>query len=368
MVTNFQPCRPMRGILFVTFLLLFSSLAQAAFQGAAGEAVLVPFVMYDSSHGINTTIKITVPVGVYESRIPNEFTAPHTSPSGGDLSTQNTVNLRYIFFNESGEQLYDNYLEIYPDSIAQLNWGAVAPFLSGTPGYLLLQTKNGFQGLAADYNIFADVTMTVGNRAVNIPTYALADGEDTIGGLPIEGSNEVLKDYPGSPLYTSIYPLASGIRTGAIDEPKSKRTHFDLLLGRRTRAFSLFSFFGQGGPEPTLLVVWNDGNYSKWDWTPVDVYNEDGTYCSDMIQLGKHLNLIWVQPNSLTPINQLPGVTYQQFCTAGATFPVSNGPRYVKVSLPSTQTNSASVAFSIILGASEQLHLARERGRVALEK
>ena len=64
----------------------FSMPSHAIIEAAPGEALLVPFVVYNDgviggTTPINTIVELTVPGSVGHDTIPNFYTASHTSPT-----------------------------------------------------------------------------------------------------------------------------------------------------------------------------------------------------------------------------------------------------------------------------------------------
>lgn len=212
------------GMIFLAFLVA-NTKAGAAFQGVAGEALLVPFVLYDEANGINTTITITIPSKVGTAKIANEYTAPHTTPSNTPLPTNQLV-VHWTFFNKDGVHLLDKILNMLPNTTHSLSWATIVksiPELNGKPGYLLIQTDAGAHGEQADFNMFADASMSFKSGPASIPVMALSDGKDVLGGNPGPG-NEVVGLCPN----IQISPLSSGIRTGAANGSAPGRTMFTL--------------------------------------------------------------------------------------------------------------------------------------------
>ena len=235
-----------------------NSAAYAIFQGSAGEALLVPLVLYDANTSTNTTISVTVPSRIGESLIPNEYTAPHTSPSDTNLPDTD-VKIHWTFFNQYGVVMQDGYFLTMPNSIYILDWKSIAPGQKGIPGYMLLQTEAGFHGEVADFNIFADAKFSMGSESTNIPVFPLADGTDAtepVGNCFIEGENEActytLFNPTSNPTHNFVSPLSSGIKTGGHANVTGE-TSFDLMPGRRTGTLSPLGLFVRGF-EPTLSL------------------------------------------------------------------------------------------------------------------
>ncbi len=359
----------------VSFLMLTFSSTQtsAIFQGVAGEALLVPFVLYDDTHQINTTVEIIVPSKVGTAMIPNEFTAPHTTPMTTELPRSTPLNVRYAFYDRIGRHRLDAWLPALPDQILSLNWGSIINTfglrdrLNGEPGYLVIQPEAGWAGEQADFALSGDASLSFSSRLANIPVFALSNGADS--GVESEQpslGNEVVTPRPS----IRVAPLASGVRTGIVDEDPRTVTSFDLYFGKR-RATILPIF---PGPiwwilptQPTLLIVWNDRNKTGRDVdVHFNVYDDEANECADRRPLPNQLEIFWIGPPG-APTWSPDYITTETLCTPLPSspfvfFPPLSG--FVRFFLLSPQQDAASVAFSIIFsGTQTKTILAHERGR-----
>jgi hypothetical protein len=363
------------GLAICFLLAVFAEPVGAGLHSVAGEGLLVPFVLYDPAYAINTVVYITVPAGIWTDSIPNEQTAPHTSP--GDISNPlvSPITLHWTFFDLDGKRLQDGKLQSVPNGITTLNWGTIAPSQIGEPGYLIVQTELGAQGKEADANLFGDAFMSFGYRLADIPVLALADGEDAWpaganqneqGPNPVQG-NEIVGRFPpssmsGLPASELHSPFSAGIRVGSADSDQPTITEFDLPFGRRSGK----SMTPMGGPwlpsQPTLLVVWNDHNDTQWSHTPVFLFDDSANYCSDSLNLSRQLNIYWISPP--VPFGFGPDyLGWKQLCTPSPNALTS--PAYILFRLRSAQQRTASTAFSIIFsGEQAETVSARERGRI----
>lgn len=303
-----------RLLSFFFLFLFFNTNLHAIYQGAAGEAILIPLVIYDSTLSINTTISITIPDKIGVAQIPNQALAPHTSPADESLDPA-AKKIHWIFYDHQGLRLQDGYFNLTPNAIYTLDWKTSGSLHNRKPGYLLLVTDAGYNGDDADFNIFAEAKLAMGLESTNIPVFGMADGGDgeLIGqsNCLVQGLNEVCKDTPQpfQPLL-SFSPLSSGILTGK--DAETGETVFDLMLGKRAKEYPFFGLIR--GTEPTLLVIWNDGlNYTN---AMGYVYGSNGEYCSDVIPLNHRLNLVWIMPTSTSPqpITKIPATTYKSLC------------------------------------------------------
>ncbi len=358
-----------RRLLSFFFLILFNTNLHAIYQGAAGEAILIPLVIYDSTLSINTTISITIPDKIGFAQIPNEALAPHTSPADESLDPT-AKKIHWIFYDHQGLRRQDGYFNLTPNAIYTLDWKSIGSIQNGRPGYVLLVTDAGYNGDDADFNIFTEAKLSIGLESTNIPVFGMADGADGLdseftdqSGCLVQGLNEVCKDTPQQyqPLL-SFSPLSSGILTGKDGE--IGETVFDLMLGKRLKGYPFFGLII--GTEPTLLVIWNDGlNYTN---AMGYVYGSNGEYCSDVIPLNHRLNLVWILPTSTSPqpILKIPATTYKSLCfPPGGASGIQS--QYFTLELPTNPFQSTSVAFSLIMGTDMRMIPARERGRFITE-
>jgi hypothetical protein len=272
--------------------------------------------------------------------------------------------IRWLFYDYNGVVRQDGYFNLTPNGIHTLEWKTIGSNHNRIPGYILLVTQAGYEGNDADFNIFAEAKFTIALESTNIPVYGMSDGQDS--GLTdqssclVQGLNEVCKDTP-QPTH-SFSPLSSGILTGKIGE--TGETKFDLMLGKRFRGNPYLGLII--GREPTLLVIWNDG--LNYNYAMGYVYGPNGEYCSSVIPLNHRLNLVWVLPTSTSPppIIKIPETTYQPLCfPEGSTSGLES--QYFTLELPTNPFQSASVAFSLIMGTDMRMILARERGRFITE-
>jgi len=326
--------------------------AYADIQGDAGEANLVPFVLWDDSivlpgpnpevlgTSINTVIKVTVPNVVGAKTIPNSYTACHTTPANSTPSCDPLVTapisansppfpglepvtsktrIHWFFMSQNSKHLLNGTIPVSPDDVVVIDWGQVARQngfnADGVAGYMVLATERASTTPfpAADFAFFAEAWMitgidgdlwnvltgapvtngagTIGLVDAKIPVLPMQDGADTvIGGNPTWDNNVVAR---GNLPSIKASPLHSGMPTIYPDGNPTDTHEFDLTLGNRSI---------QVGPIanpfqiPTLLVVWNDRNVGQpWLGQVADVFNDDEESCSASIDLPWQLNLIWVQ-------------------------------------------------------------------------
>lgn len=340
--------------------------AHAIIEGAAGEALLVPFVVYApgtaGAEGVNTLIEITIPSTVGFDTIPNVFTAPNTTPTNpgptlfpadADLVKGNFIH--WYFFDQYSVHRLNRAVKVTPDDMVLINWGDEVQNtgLVGVPGYLVVGTETARSGAAADFNMFGDAYLVSGGEQLTfradakIPVLPMSDGPDGPFGSPVTVQDQV--KYKGG-IPVAVSPLISGMRTNRSDGALDDGTVFDLTLSNRN--------------FPTLHVVWLDVNL--WDTfqeiIPVDVFDTDERTCSSTISLPWELNAIWIQPvgaNTITPPLWATGIAGRD--TIGTTLCLPTGaaatgqgfvryqlPEYIDTNIDSPE--SAGVAFSIKYG------------------
>ncbi len=332
--------------------------AHAIIEGAAGEALLVPFVVYSptvaGTEGVNTLIEITIPSTVGFDTIPNVFTAPNTTPTNpgptlfppdADLVPSNFIH--WYFFDQYSVHRLNRAVKVTPDDMVLINWGdeIVNTNLVNEVGYLVIGTETARTGAAADFNMFGDAYLVSGGQQLGftadakIPVLPMSDGPDGPFGSPVTVQDQV-KYRGGIPV--AVSPLISGMRTNRSDGALDDGTVFDLTLSNRN--------------FPTLHVVWLDVNL--WDTDqeiiPVDVFDTDERTCSSIVYVPWELNAIWIQPAG-------PRVTPPLWTTDEATLCLPTGadatgqgfvryqlPEYIDTNIDSPE--SAGVAFSIKYG------------------
>jgi hypothetical protein len=365
-----------------------SAPTHAIIEGAAGEALLVPYVVYDDTDGggsgdtgisVNTFIEITVPGSIGRDTIPNFFTAPNTSPTNGgfsinppdvDLVPFNLVH--WYFFDRRSNHLYNGSFPVTPDDMQLVDWGNIvrnqAAFLEGVPGYMVFGTETARDRIAADFSMFGEAYVTIGAQAVinsvlppvpdaftlniidaKIPVLPMSDGPD--GAATSQPSVTDQVKYGIDRIPRAVSPLISGMRTNYSDGVPDL-TLFDLTLADRR--------------WPSLHVVWLDVNRApagQAGLLPVDVYDSDELTCSGSAPLPNELNVLYVNPISpIIPALALPATPQIQnrpytavvnYCLPiGATsddrgFVRYGIPEYVDTNID--QPESAGVAFSVQL-------------------
>ena len=294
----------------------FSMPSHAIIEGAAGEALLVPFVIYDDVAGVNTIVELTVPGSVGLDTIPNNFTASHSTPTGHAINTKNPAltpspsadpvansGIHWYFFNKRSEHLDSGTIPVTADDFIQFDWGQVVRnngnSFNQVEGYLVFGTEKAASDIgqpagghaAANFSFFGDAYLVVNNINIpfglvdaKIPVLPMNDGVDAPGQTKVTVDNQVL--YHGTEVM-QVSPLISGMRTVWSDGIPNI-VAFDLTLGPRQ--------------YPTLHVFWNDHNGA--DIAPgyhgtLDVFDDAERRCDSSVPLPNELNTIWGSPNNL---------------------------------------------------------------------
>jgi hypothetical protein len=317
-------------------LLAASLPSQAIIVGAAGEAYLIPLVIYQSTGPgrVNTLIQVTVPGSMGEETIPNDFTAlnvgayncekddvgacvdpPTLFPSTVDVTDEDPVDENYIhwaFFDENSKHVCNNEFKITPDDFAGINWGSLVENnncnavdgqdVDGLPGYMVLSNDSSYKaGGNADpqFAFFADAYLvtanpgglspTWGTVAAKIPTLPMSDGNDEDSlcdqGVPTPVDSVC---YNGDNI--NVSPLIAGMRTNRSDG-KTSRVFWDLTLSTRR--------------QPTMHVVWMDRLYNDEsvdeDENQIQiarslVFDSHEESCSGPAPKLYELTTIWIEP------------------------------------------------------------------------
>jgi len=324
-----------------TAALAGSMSANAILQGLPGEAQLIPLaystglLAVDASlnfQPVDTVVRFVTARSVGGDTL-IQFTAPHVQ-QGNPLATQpngveslpspgwgaagTTANaIHWILLDTRSQHLDNASIPVTADDVAVFSLSSRVPGLGGGPvlGYLVAVTEAAYNGTAnANFAFFADAFLTIGPVAapvavVTIPTLALADGADTLGGTP-SVFNEVQE--LGLQPNVNASPIAAGIRTSG----SLPWRVVDLTLNRNDLT-----------TNGTLTVVWNDRNLFENILTPpsafqfpFEIYGDNENHYSRAVRVPNELNIYRAQtlPQAVTsgllgdlatPINLQPDAT-----------------------------------------------------------
>lgn len=320
----------------------------AIIEGAAGEALLVPFVLYSNPDrtplqfdltepSVNTLVMVTTPSAVGVDTIPNFFTAPNTTPTNvapvvetfdPDLGEtgEYTAGIHVYFFDERSVEALNFRIPVSPDDMTLINWGNEVEnrnqALEGVKGYMVITNDkpNGQWRQAAKFSMFGDAWViwptNIGLIDSKIPVLPMSDGADTTGVTIPTRVNNVIHNSNGGIVAAS--PLASGMRTNRSNgNGLADYTLFDLTMSNRFL--------------PTLHVIWVDENIGQANTSYV--YNDQEQDCSMTLPIANELNVYWTsiptlfpgQECLLNPINNQPITITADVCTAPYTDGI-NGP------------------------------------------
>jgi hypothetical protein len=296
--------------------------ANALIEAAPGEALLVPFVLYDSGQidpvfvpTINTLVQVTVPAQVGFDTIPAFFTASHSSPTNFNSSFSPdepalgetgdfTAGVHLYVFDQRSVEIYNTEIPTSPDDLITINWGDYvtnnAPSLDGVKGYMVITNEKTdptyypFGWLDdARFSMFGDAYLVwnlpgtgIGLIDTKIPVLPMNDGANSFGDVPSVNDN-VIFNSDGS--IVAVSPLFSGMRTNRSNNQPGEFTLFDLTMSNRF--------------APTLHVIWVDQNIRQT--VTQFVFDDDEQDCSQPIPITNELNVYWTSPALLHPNTRL---------------------------------------------------------------
>ncbi|EGV19383.1 hypothetical protein [Thiocapsa marina] len=328
----------------------------AVIPGPAGEALLIPLVAHggDVAGGSNTIIQVTIPGTVGFDSIPNDFTAPNTTPTNpgptlfpvdADLVPGNAIHW-YWFDKESVHRL-NRMVPVTADDVVVIDWlQASGGSFAGQEGYMVIGTEIARTGAAADFAMFGeawfelysdDTADRVGTLA-QIPVLPMSDGVDGAFDSPVSKADNVKYNSAGIP--RAVSPLISGMRTNRSDGILNDTTVFNLALSDRN--------------FPSVHVVWLDVNLDDdGRGLGVDVFDSDEFSCSGSVDLPYELNVIWI-PEAFAATTANPfGIPSNEYCLPTQLSGDEIGfvtyyiPEYIDTNID--EPESAGVAFSILM-------------------
>ncbi len=294
--------------------------SHAIIEGAAGEALLVPFVLYSNPNNaplqligdflepsINTLIMVTTPSAVGKDTIPNYFTAPNTTPTNAgppitempdpDLGEEFefSAGLHLYFFNSKSVEEWNDDIPVSPDDMTLINWGDIVekqrPALNGMKGYMVITNEKGKGGWAwrdaARFSMFGDAWMiwptSIGLIDSKIPVLPMSDGKD-VTDQAANTTNNVVHTSGGA--IAQATPLSSGMRTNISNgNGLADYTLFDLTMSNRFL--------------PTIHVIWVDENIGQAN--TAYVFNDQEDSCSMTLPIANELNVYWTSIPTLQP-------------------------------------------------------------------
>jgi hypothetical protein len=336
--------------------------AHAVVLGEPGEALLVPYVVYDTTRQLNTLVGVTSAAAVGPSA---HVRGTALGGSAVFPTVQNVAgptypvgnNIHWFFFDEESNHMLDNGFNMTGDDWHGFDWGAtvqaqpaaVQTLLDGQLGYLVFSDERARTGgVASDVALYGDAVVIAGNwaSAAFVPVVPLSDGVD--GAAPAAGDNVV---YGAGGIPTNVSPIDAG----------TPRDDDSGTIGDVVVRFDMRYFLDPALNGTTNLVFWNDtNNVAPWTILPVEVFDTEENQGSFQLDFSNEVNE--VDASTLAWTNHTSADGY-----------VNSG--FVRIDLPETADAAAPagpdtsfVAFSLIgfgTGANAnqvQTALAHERG------
>ncbi len=259
-----------------------SGAAQAITLGEPGGALLVPYVIYDSTQKFNTMVGVTVGDYVPAGQFP-------TVQGDGKECSDDTKSkqLHWYFFSVKSDHLADGSVDISCNDFSRFDWGYVItnpsrpfPSLDGVEGYLVLSSNTArSDDDYSSYTLYGSAYLIQGNwqSEAYIPVLPMLDaaGGDT---------DEVTYK---SRVPSNVNPLRAG-----------------MPLAYKSDVAARFSLRYFVNPTPlngaTRFVLWfpdnsgdehGDGKISRSS-VPIDVYDADEVAVSSTVSLPNELNII----------------------------------------------------------------------------
>lgn len=308
--------------------------AQAIVTGVAGDALLVPLVVWDGSDPdeLNTLIEIEIPSDIGHEDTANIYTAPNTtSPNDLIMAYDPAVFVKtsadgfdkpynaihWFWFNHRSVHQRDLLVPVTPNDIVQINWrDASGGDFQGQPGYMVIVNEAARTGASAQFPMFGtawlvnDEHYSYDNELESeIPVLPLADGED-LTAFPVWGNHVI---YDGG-IPSQVSPLASGMQMNYADGKLGDYAVFDMVLADLD--------------EFAYHVIWLDGNRAQQgqvggysNTVNVDVFDSEERECSTTVNVPHELNIIcitdkknpekcpkWSSTDDDSPLSVQPGI------------------------------------------------------------
>ena len=329
--------------------------ASAAVLGGAGEALLIPLVVWSGGSfndpdcdrapfppllqciqsgytpAVDTLIEVWVPGSVGWDDIPNIFTAQHTTPTNGtaplypdtaltppdpDLTNPATANISWFWFDQRSVIRDSGTADVSPNDVVQISWTQQAQGShEDQPGYMVIVNTAARNGTDALFSMFGNAWITgavhfdppdarpfpsgIGFPLIggSIPVLAMndgADGPNVADNCAHPRLDDSVKYRGGIPC--AVSPVVSGFRTNRSDD------NGDLFAWDMTMSNRLL---------PTIHVVWVDQNLddaaainAKYPGNSafpnplatVDVYDLNEQSEDVTVNLPNELNVLWIPP------------------------------------------------------------------------
>jgi hypothetical protein len=230
--------------------------ASSAILGTAAEGLLVPVFTHGDTLGIlaDTVVQVTTPANIGFDGVPNNFTAPHTTPSsaGPTLDAVYAVYkdgagnkkdgaINWYWFDEYSDKKYDGAAKVTPDDVTDLRASSIVPGAKNRLGYLVVATPaaKASPGDGANFSMFGRAWVEIDDSGdagiddrVAIPVLGLTDGPDLGLKMPTKKDNIKYAGVSGAPV---VSPLVTGIRTNVSNGILAAETVFDLEIAAAGR-------------------------------------------------------------------------------------------------------------------------------------
>jgi len=283
--------------------------AHSMVLGAAGEALLVPLVVWSGgtywvdggtltdqgiprgyTPAVDTIIEVLVPGSIGFDAVPNIFTAMHTTPTntptslkpsdpdlalypGGSPPNDTGISvIHWYWFDKRSIERASDDIPVTADQVVQISWTQAAyGRFENEPGYMIIANESARTGNAAQFSMFGNAWLTgafhfdpVERSTDNNPDAAsqidFGIGFPMVGAsipvLPMSDGADSSSEHPnaqdsvkywgGSPAEAS--PVIAGMRTNRSDGQPDGFA-FDLSLSDRR--------------VPTIHVIWFDQNLNN---------------------------------------------------------------------------------------------------------
>lgn len=221
--------------------------ASSAILGTAAEGLLVPVFVHDNDMVEDTVVQISTPANIGFDGVPNNFTAPNTTPSSAGPSldsvyasyidgagNKKSTTLNWYWFDWSSYKVYDGSVPVTANDVTELRASVIVPGAAGVDGYLVVATAAAKANPDAGANVsmfgrgfveIDDDDDAVVDDTVEIPVLGLTDGPDN--GLTMPTKQDNIK-YAGIANAPIVSPLVTGIRTNVSNGKLDALTVFDL--------------------------------------------------------------------------------------------------------------------------------------------
>jgi hypothetical protein len=351
--------------------------AQAIVTGVAGDALLVPLVVWENTDidQLNTLIEIEIPSDIGHEDVANIYTAPNTTDpndlvmaydpavfqkSSADGFDRPYNAIHWFWFNHRSVHQRDLMVPVTPNDIVQINWReASGEDFEGALGYMVIVNEAATTGASAQFPMFGTAWLVNNQNSeieAEIPVLPLADGKDDTT-FPVWGNHVI---YDGG-IPSEVSPLASGMLLNYADDKLGDFAVFDMVLADLD--------------EKAYHVIWLDDNRGAqnqvggYSYTVnVDIFDSEERECSTTVNLPHELNVIcitedekcptwsstgelYMQPGAIQETEDLPVTAAINLCAPGE---VGNPDGYVQYQLKeildrgSKEAETAGVAFSIL--------------------